>query len=66
LDALRPAVAVIQVGFANRFGHPHPDVLARLQGVGARVFRTDRHGAVRLLLDGGSLAVVPTVELAPE
>ncbi|MBI4414042.1 MAG: MBL fold metallo-hydrolase, partial [candidate division NC10 bacterium] len=48
------------------FGHPHPDVLARLQGVGARVFRTDRHGAVRLLLDGGSLAVVPTVELAPE
>ena len=66
LDAIRPSVAVIQVGFANRFGHPHPDVLARLQGVGARVFRTDRHGAVRLLLNGGSLAVVPTVDLAPE
>jgi competence protein ComEC len=66
LDAIRPSVAVIQVGFANRFGHPHPDVLARLQGVGARVFRTDRHGAVRLLLDGNSITVLPTVELSPE
>ncbi|MBI3003672.1 MAG: DNA internalization-related competence protein ComEC/Rec2, partial [candidate division NC10 bacterium] len=66
LDAVRPAVAVIQVGFGNRFGHPHPEVVARLQGTGARVFRTDRHGAVRLLLDGNSLAIVPTVDLPPE
>ena len=66
VDALKPSVAVIQVGFGNRFGHPHPEVLARLQEVGARVFRTDRHGAVRLLLDGNSLTVVPTVDLAPE
>ena len=66
LDAVRPSVAVVQVGFANRFGHPHPEVLARLREVGARVFRTDRHGAVRLLLDDNSLAVVPTVDAAPD
>jgi len=66
LDALRPSVAVIQVGFGNRFGHPHPDVLARLEQVGARVFRTDRHGAVRLRLDGGLLTVLPTVDPGPE
>jgi len=66
VDALKPSVAVIQVGFGNHFGHPHPEVLARLREVGARVFRTDRHGAVRLLLDGNSLTVVPTVNLTPE
>ncbi|HEV8663321.1 MAG TPA: DNA internalization-related competence protein ComEC/Rec2 [Candidatus Methylomirabilis sp.] len=66
LQVLRPSVAVIQVGFGNRFGHPHPEVLARLRQVGARILRTDRHGAVRLFLDGGSLTVVPTVEVAPE
>ncbi len=57
LAAFRPAYAVISAGHANRFGHPHPEVLARLAAQGVRVFRTDRDGAVVFRSDGETLAV---------
>lgn len=57
LDAVRPTVAVISVGARNPYGHPDAGVLARLAAAGARVWRTDRHGAVILETDGRALAV---------
>jgi len=41
-------VALIGVG-RNPHGHPHPEVLERLARRGIRVYRTDQHGAVRVL-----------------
>lgn len=41
-----PADVLISVG-RNTYGHPHPDVLARIGEVGARVWRTDQVGTVR-------------------
>ncbi len=40
--------AVFSVGYRNAFGHPHPAVLARYAG--SRHWRTDRGGAIRLVL----------------
>jgi competence protein ComEC len=57
LAAYRPGYAVVSAGHANRFGHPHPEVLARLAAKGVRVFRTDRDGAVVFRSDGEELAV---------
>jgi competence protein ComEC len=57
--AVRPRVAVISVGDDNVFGHPHPAVLDVLGRAGARVYRTDRHGAVRIESDGLVLRVRP-------
>ena len=57
LDALRPQVAIVSAGRANLFGHPSPDVLARLRAAGAAVFRTDRDGATTVETDGVSLRV---------
>ncbi|HET9934399.1 MAG TPA: MBL fold metallo-hydrolase, partial [Polyangiaceae bacterium] len=57
LEAVRPSVATISCGVRNRFGHPVPEVLARISGYGAQVFRTDRDGAVELTTDGASLEV---------
>ncbi len=39
LDAVRPATAVFQAGYRNRFGHPAPDVLQRYRerGIGLQV-----------------------------
>jgi competence protein ComEC len=48
-----PRVALISCGARNRFGHPDPAVVARLEGSGARVCRTDRDGAVTVELLGG-------------
>jgi competence protein ComEC len=52
LAAASPRVAVVSVGHQSRFGHPHPDVVARYQGAGVTLFRTDRDGAVTLSTDG--------------
>ncbi|MEK7174392.1 MAG: MBL fold metallo-hydrolase [Patescibacteria group bacterium] len=48
LRAVAPKAALIEVGKGNRFGHPTPEALRRLEAVGAAVFRTDRHGTVNV------------------
>jgi competence protein ComEC len=45
LAAVRPGVAIVSVG-TNRYGHPAPDAIGRLQAAGADVWRTDREGTV--------------------
>lgn len=52
LARLRPAVALIEVGRENRYGHPARATLDALRGV-PRVLRTDRDGTVRVR-PGGS------------
>jgi competence protein ComEC len=54
LDAVRPSIAVIEVG-KNSYGHPTQDALDRLAREGARIFRTDRDGTVRIMFGGGML-----------
>ncbi|KEF33234.1 competence protein ComEC [Deinococcus sp. RL] len=41
-----PADVVVSVG-RNSYGHPHPEVLARVEAAGARMWRTDQLGTVR-------------------
>ena len=62
LAAVSPALVVVPVGYRNRYGHPHPDVLARYRALGARVLRTDRDGAITLGLDPAGLTVTRAVE----
>lgn len=51
LGAVAPRLAVIQVG-QNSYGHPHPDVLARLAGI--TVVRNDINGTISLYSGGDS------------
>lgn len=46
IEAVHPSVAVISLGYRNRFHFPAKSVLARYAREGARVLRTDRDGAV--------------------
>ena len=47
LTAVQPRVAVISAGPANRFGHPHPSVLRRIEQARVpMVWRTDRNGSL--------------------
>ena len=57
LDTWRPQIALVSAGRGNAFGHPAPDVLDRLQSIGARVYRTDRDGEITLTTDGTSVSV---------
>ena len=46
---------IFPVGYRNRFGHPHLEVLARFGG--SRIHRTDRDGAVTAKVGAGGTAV---------
>jgi competence protein ComEC len=46
LAAVNPRLALISVGRDNRYRHPHPAVIERLQHHGAQVLRTDVHGSI--------------------
>jgi competence protein ComEC len=51
LEELRPRDAVISVGAHNHYGHPAPDVVARLAAHGIRIWRTDEAGDITFDLD---------------
>lgn len=59
LARARPTLAVVSCGMRNRFGHPHPELLQRLQAHGARVWRTDLGGSLIWATDGGKWWVIP-------
>ena len=46
VEAVSPKGVVFAVGYRNRFGHPHSDVIERWKATDARILRTDRDGAV--------------------
>jgi competence protein ComEC len=57
LATASPEFAIISAGFENSYGHPHPDVLGRLQQHRTAVLRTDRDGLVTVRTDGSRLNV---------
>lgn len=48
LAAVRPAIAVFQVGYRNRYGHPKAEVYDRYGARNIERLRTDDTGAIRL------------------
>jgi competence protein ComEC len=57
---VRPRVVIFPVGYRNRFGHPHQEVVRRYLEEGARVYRTDRDGAVAMTIHSeGTISVTP-------
>lgn len=62
LQQAAPAVAVVSCGRGNRYGHPHEETLQRTEEAGARIFRTDRCGAVTVRTDGKRMIVEKFLE----
>ena len=56
LEEVKPQAVVITVG-RNNFGHPALETLEHIQNTGARIYRTDRDGAVIFRTDGNSIKV---------
>jgi len=52
LSAVNPEIVVIQLGAANRYGHPYQAILEGLLATGAKVFRTDVDGSIIMESDG--------------
>lgn len=57
LAAVTPEVALISAGAKNRYNHPHPRVIERLQKEGATVYNTAQQGVLEVRTDGQRLWV---------
>ena len=60
LKVVKPQISIIGVGGKNRYGHPKENLLARLQNSGAKIFRTDEDGTIKISLIDGKLKVART------
>jgi len=56
LKSILPKVAVIEVG-KNSYGHPTPEALSRLALVGAQIFRTDKDGMIKLIIENSKINI---------
>jgi competence protein ComEC len=59
LAAVQPRDAIVSCGWKNRYRMPHPEVIGRLEALGARIWRTDWHGAITVTIDADGVAVTP-------
>jgi len=66
IEALSPSIAIISCGERNRFGHPDPATVGRYLKRGARAFRTDEEGAIRITAVAGGAYVSTRAHPAPE
>lgn len=67
LSQVDPRYAVISCGLDNSYGHPHKEVLARLEKQGVTLYRTDQDGTVLAKSDGKEITFetgLPSVEAA--
>jgi competence protein ComEC len=64
LGRVNPRVAVISVGANNRYGHPHRETVALLQG--KRVYRTDWHGDIIMRLGADKKLQIASTRRAPD
>lgn len=57
LRDIMPKYAVISLGAGNSYGHPHEEVMSRLNDCAATVYRTDIHGDVCFYSDGENIEI---------
>lgn len=60
LNQLNPSIAIISAGKNNRYGHPHQEVLDRLQAHRIAAMRTDRSGALQFLFTKSRIVRIRT------
>jgi len=58
LSAVSPKVAVIQVGAKNRYGHPSPEILNRLENSDIKYYRNDIDGDIKMVSDGVNFKII--------
>jgi len=57
LDRINPVYAIISCGANNKYGHPHAEVLARLEDDDVQIYRTDLQGSITAISDGNNIRI---------
>lgn len=62
LEAVNPRIALISSGRNNRYGHPHEELLKRLEDCGCFIYQTEESGAVTVRVRNGKVSVEEYLE----
>ena len=57
LEAVNPKYGVISCGLDNSYGHPHREIMAKLNKKNIEIFRTDSQGTIIITSDGENLSI---------
>jgi len=57
LRRIQPEISIFSCGPDNVFGFPDPDVLDRHRKTGAKIFRTDKNGAIAIKTNGKNVSI---------
>lgn len=57
LKTVNPQIALISSGRNNRYGHPHEELLERLEDCGCYIYRTQEGGAITVRVRNGRVKV---------
>lgn len=57
LAAVSPEIVVASCGLNNDYGHPHEEVVERVEDIGAAFYRTDLDGTVTVVSHDGTMQV---------
>ncbi|QUG43720.1 DNA internalization-related competence protein ComEC/Rec2 [Psychrobacillus sp. INOP01] len=60
LTLVQPSVAIIQAGFENRYGHPHPEVVERLEELSIPYLQTGTDGTIEVEINKSGEMFVTT------
>lgn len=60
LQASSPQMAFYQAGVDNTYGHPHPDVIERIEQYGVPVYGTAELGTISIFVDENDQVIVET------
>ena len=57
LEVLKPKVTILSYGENNTYGHPHVELLERLENIGGMRYETAKGGAITIRTDGENLKI---------
>ncbi|MGE8000183.1 MBL fold metallo-hydrolase [Lysinibacillus sp. NPDC093190] len=52
IQAVHPEMAILSYGEGNKYGHPHAELVERLQAIGSKIYATAEAGTVIVSTDG--------------
>ena len=57
LKAIKPKIGILSSGKGNRYGHPTPEVMRRLETIGCKYIRTDESGGISVVSNGEDMEI---------